>query len=260
VLLVKCQRSKRFLSIASAGAVVSVILATGPRVHAADAAGVPGVIAVCVGPDGDMRVVSDASACKKNETPLTWNIQGRDGIPGPAGAIGPVGPAGLQGPAGPEGPAGRDGRDGGNATPAPTVNARMKIDTLNSGNPTPIFSFSLGANSSVSSGGAGGGAGKVTFANLVVSKMLDADSVPLLQAAATGQIFRSLVIEVLPVGGSDPFAIYTFEDVVVTSNVIGSSTSVNEQDAFDFRRITSDVTLNGQTFHSCFDIKSLSSC
>src|SRR6185295_2598921 len=123
----------------------------------------------------------------------------------------------------------RDGRDGGSAPPTPTVNARMRIDTLNSGNPTPIFSFSLGATSSVSSGGAGGGAGKVTFANLVVSKMLDADSVPLLQAAATGQIFRSLVIEVLASGSNEPFATYTFEDVIVTSNVLGSSTSVNEQ-------------------------------
>jgi hypothetical protein len=35
---------------------------------------------------------------------------------------------------------------------------------------------------------------------------------------------------------------------------------VNQQDAFDFRRITSDVTVNGQTFHSCFDIKALLSC
>ena len=141
-----------------------------------------------------------------------------------------------------------------------TVNARMRIDGLNSNNLTPIFSFTLGATNSVSASGAGGGAGKVSFANLVVSKMLDGDSVPLLQAAATGQVLRSLVIEVLDAGGT-PFATYTFEDVVVTSNVIGASTStVNEQDAFDFRKITSDVTIGGQTFHSCFDIKALASC
>ena len=146
-----------------------------------------------------------------------------------------------------------------NERPAPAVAVQMRIDSLNGNNPTPIFSFSLGATNSASTSGAG--AGKVTFSDLVVSKMLDGDSVPLLQAAATGQVFRNLVIEVSSVGNSAPFATYTFEDVTVTSNVLGSSDStVNEQDAFDFRRISSDVTLNGQTFHSCFDIKALSSC
>lgn len=146
-------------------------------------------------------------------------------------------------------------------TARPIVNAQMRIDTLNGNNPTTIFAFSLGATNSSSSTENGGGAGRPTFANLTVSKMLDADSVPLLQAAATGQIFRRLVIDVFAAGSTVPFATYTFEDVLVASNVIGSTTSaVNEEDAFDFRRITSDVTLNGQTFHSCFDIKALTSC
>jgi len=34
----------------------------------------------------------------------------------------------------------------------------------------------------------------------------------------------------------------------------------SEQDTFDFRRITSDVSVNGQTFHSCFDVKASTSC
>ena len=91
--------------------------------------------------------------------------------------------------------------------------------------------------------------------------MLDGDSVPLLQATATGQVLGTLVIEVSAAGNSAPFATYTLEDLTVMSSVPGSSTSVvNEQDAFDFRRITSDVTVNGQTFHSCFDVKAASSC
>ena len=148
-----------------------------------------------------------------------------------------------------------------NEKSAPAVAAQMKIEGLNGNNPTPILSFSLGATNSASASGAGGGVGKATFSDLVVSKLLDGDSVPLLQAAATGQVLRSLVIEVSLVGSSVPFAVYTFEDVTVSSNVLGSSNgTVNEQDAFDFRKITSDVTLNGQTFHSCFDIKALSSC
>jgi len=248
------QHSKRYVRAASASAVMGLILAVSPMLHAA--AG--GVIVACVGPNGEMRAVAAADGCRKTETPLTWNIEG---IQGPAGAAGPTGPVG---PAGPEGPAGRDGRDGrdGSATPAPTVIAQMRIDGFNGNNPTPIFNFSVGAsNSGSSSSGGGGGAGKVTFTNLAVSKMLDGDSVPLLQAAATGQHLKSLVIEVLAVGTSVPFATYTFDDVVVASTVLGSSTSaINEQDNFDFSRITSDVTVNGQTFHSCFDIKALSSC
>lgn len=250
------QPSRGVIKAASAGAVFVMVLAFGPRLGAAgapDAAAAPDVIVACVGVNGDLRVASGNDGCKRGEAVLTWNIQGPNGNSGPTG---PTGPAGPEGPAGRDG---RDGRDGGGNAP-PTVNAQMRIDGLNSNNPTPIFSFSLGATNSISTSG-GAGVGKVTFANLVVSKMLDGDSVPLLQAAATGQVLRTLVITVFDAGSNVPFATYTFEDVVVTSNVLGSSTSaVNEQDAFDFRRITSDVTVNGQAFHSCFDIKALSSC
>ncbi len=246
------QRSRRVLVAAATSAMLSLILVFGPRVHAA---ATTDVIAACVAPNGDIRL-KGTSDCKANETLLTWNVQGPIGVAGPTGAAGAGGPAGAEGPAGRDG---RDGRDGaGNVPPTPTINARMRIDGLNSNNLTPIFSFSLGAANSTTASGAG--ASKVSFANLVVSKMLDGDSVPLLQAATTGQVLRSLVIEVFDAGGT-PFATYTFEDVVVTSNVIGASTSVvNEQDAFDFQKITSDVTIGGQTFHSCFDIKALTSC
>jgi type VI protein secretion system component Hcp len=245
-------RSRRIFYAALTSAALPMALTASVRLQAqADA----GVIVACVNANGEMRVAGDAGACGKNETALTWNTRG------PAGIAGPAGPIGAVGPAGPEGPAGRDGRDGGSVTPTPTVTAQMKIDGLNANNPTPIFGFTLGATNTTSTTGGGGGAGTVTFANLVVSKMLDGDSVPLLQAAATGQHLRSLVIEVSAAGSNVPFATYTFDDVVVASTALGSSTSaINEQDAFDFSRITSDVTLNGQTFHSCFDVKALTSC
>ena len=255
----RVKRVRRVASVVSAIAVVCVALAGGPGLYAASA---NGVLVACVGPNGEMRAVSGADACRRNETPLTWNAAGPQGTSGAAGATGPAGPAGSQGPEGPAGRDGRDGRDGaGSVAPVPTVNAQMRIDGLNSNNATPIFSFSLGATNSGASSAGGAGASKVTFANLVVSKMLDGDSVPLLQAAATGQVLRTLVIDVFAAGSNVPFAIYTFEDVVVTSNVLGSSTSaVSEQDAFDFHKITSDVTVNGQAFHSCFDIKTAASC
>jgi type VI protein secretion system component Hcp len=254
------KQSKRLVWVAAVSTALSLVLINGARVRAA---GPSDVIVACVAPNGDMRASNSADGCKQNETVLTWNVQGPIGITGPAGATGLVGPIGPVGPEGPAGRDGRDGRDGGdNAPPTPTVHAQMRIDGFNSNNATPIFGFSLGAtNSTSTSSGGGAGAGKVVFANLVVSKMLDGDSVPLLQAAATGQILKNLVIDVFAAGSSVPFATYTFDDVVVASNVLGASTSsVNEQEAFDFRRITSDVTVNGQTFHSCFDIKAVASC
>lgn len=138
---------------------------------------------------------------------------------------------------------------------------QMRISGINDNNPTTIQSFSLGATDTLSMSGSGGGAGKVSFANLAVSKGLDADSVPLLQAAATGQTLKTVIIDVFSSRDSAPFATYTFEDVIVTSNVIGAAnSSTSEQDAFDFRRITSDVTINGQAFHSYFDVKTSTSC
>jgi len=148
------------------------------------------------------------------------------------------------------------------AAPSNGVTVQMRIAGINDGSPTTIQSFSLGATDTLSvSTGSGGGAGKISFANLAVTKALDADSVPLLQAAATGQILKNVVIDVFTGHDTTPFATYTFEDVIVTSNVIGAAnSSTSEQDAFDFRRITSDVSINGQTFHSCFDVKVGASC
>jgi type VI protein secretion system component Hcp len=143
----------------------------------------------------------------------------------------------------------------------PAVRAQMRIDGVNGNNPTPIVTFSLGAANTVSVSDGGAGAGKVTFSNLVVSKLLDGFSVPLLQATATGQLLRTVVIDVIPAGKNAPAATYTFEDVLVTSTVLGSTTSaITEQDAFEFRRITSDVIVNGETFHSCFDVKAVAPC
>jgi hypothetical protein len=73
-------------------------------------------INACVKSNGDLTIVSDASACKAHEQLLTWNVQG------PAGPAGPAGPTGATGPAGPAGPdavadayVGRFGTDTGNA-------------------------------------------------------------------------------------------------------------------------------------------------
>ncbi|MDX6453191.1 MAG: type secretion system secreted protein Hcp [Gaiellaceae bacterium] len=51
-------------------------------------------INACLNDDGKLRLVTAGTACKKAESPLSWNTVG------PAGAQGPAGPAGAQGPPG----------------------------------------------------------------------------------------------------------------------------------------------------------------
>jgi type VI protein secretion system component Hcp len=213
-----------------------------------------GVIRGCVGNDRKISVIGPTDSCKNNESLVTWNAEG------PAGPTGPQGPIG---PAGPEGPAGRDGRDGtGPVTPAPTVAMTMTVDAMNGNNATPIQAFTLGAtNTGAVSGGGGGGAGKVDFQNLNVTKFLDGMSVQLLSAAATGKHIKDVKIEVFQIGNGTPFATYTFQDAQVTADLFGSSQkALSEQVSFDFAKIISDITINGTTFHSCFDIKNNLTC
>jgi hypothetical protein len=71
------------------------------------------VINACVKKkSGLVRVVASLNACRKRETPLSWNVQGPTGARGPTGAIGPAGPAGPTGPAGAPGPKGDTGPRG----------------------------------------------------------------------------------------------------------------------------------------------------
>ena len=98
-----------------------------------------GVIVGCQKPGkGFLRVVRDASDCRRNERIVTWNERGPAGPQGPAGPAGAPGPAGLQGPkgdsgvtgavgpAGPIGPAGAAGAAGqaGPAGPAGPAGAQ----------------------------------------------------------------------------------------------------------------------------------------
>lgn len=61
---------------------------------------------------GQLRIVENASNCRNNETPLTFNQQGVAGPAGPTGATGPTGAAGATGATGPAGPKGDKGDKG----------------------------------------------------------------------------------------------------------------------------------------------------
>lgn len=77
------------------------------------------VINACVNRLGRMHVLLRATQkCGKNQTAVSWNVNGPVGPPGqigppgpegPAGQTGPQGPAGQQGPPGPQGPVGAQG-------------------------------------------------------------------------------------------------------------------------------------------------------
>ena len=97
-------------------AVATALGAMAPAVSASD------VINACVGKTGALRVISAGKSCGRNETPLSWNIQGpqgEQGLAGPAGAIGPAGPQGAQGLAGPAGATGPAGPQGGQGLAGP---------------------------------------------------------------------------------------------------------------------------------------------
>lgn len=81
-------------------------------------------INACTDKFGNLRIVNDPTTCKAHETPLTWNVQGPQGlpgpqgeqgiqgVPGPAGVQGATGPQGAIGPIGPAGPQGLKGDTG----------------------------------------------------------------------------------------------------------------------------------------------------
>jgi Lamin Tail Domain/Collagen triple helix repeat (20 copies) len=99
------------------------------------------VINACVKKkSGKVRVVASLNACRRGESPLSWNVQGPAGGRGPTGAAGPTGPAGAAGPkgdagargatgtAGAPGPAGRQGPTGPQGPAGPPL---ASLESLN---------------------------------------------------------------------------------------------------------------------------------
>jgi hypothetical protein len=79
------------LSIATLGGAASATHNVASEFHACVKAGAP------------MRYVVSPTSCRLGETPITWNEQGPQGLPGPQGVQGvpgPTGPMGEQGPPG----------------------------------------------------------------------------------------------------------------------------------------------------------------
>jgi len=134
---------------------------------------------------------------------------------------------------------------------------------IEEGTPTPILGFSFGELNATTIGSAtgGAGAGKVSFSNITVNKMLDAVSVQLLKAAATGSHFTKVTIQTFNQGENSPFATYVFDTVFVGSDVIGGNgNSLNETVMFVVGSIQADITVGGVSYHSCWDVVQNKAC
>jgi hypothetical protein len=96
------------------------------------------VINACVKKgSGQVRVVRPGAACRKKESPLSWNAQGPAG---PRGAAGPTGAPGATGPPGPPGPAGPAGPKGDTGARGATGASGPKGDAGPQGPPGPALS------------------------------------------------------------------------------------------------------------------------
>jgi type VI secretion system secreted protein Hcp len=146
-------------------------------------------INACLNDEGKLRLVPAVSACKKSESPLSWNT------------VGPQGPEGLQGPAGAAGPAGRDGRDGSSAsTPADpnAVAGSVNITGQKQGQIGPIDLTGM-SHEIVSPRDAASGlpTGKRMHKPFVITKQLDKSTPILLSALTTNENLTSVLIGLL---------------------------------------------------------------
>lgn len=259
----------RGVSCAAAGGVVlSLLFGAGTRLDAQ-----AGEIRACVGTNGSLRIVGAGEPCRPNEGLLTWNAQGPGGATGPAGPAGPIGPTGNVGPAGPTGPDGAIGPTGAQGPaaevppgPAPVITAQMTLETVDASpgiiGPNPIINFTLGGlnNTTIGSATGGAGTGKVSFAPLNVTKMLDGMSPVLLTHLASGNHFKEVKIEVFG-AGNVLIATYKFKTAFVTSDLIGGeSMSLSEQVIFVFGILESEVNVGGASAHTCWNQMTNHSC
>jgi len=93
-------------------------------------------IQACVRKDGRLRLVAEKANCRKTERPISWNVRGPQGEPGPAGPVGPAGadgapgPSGVDGAPGPAGSAGPPGPQGDRGAQGPKGDPGTSVDAL----------------------------------------------------------------------------------------------------------------------------------
>ncbi len=114
-----------FGTAAVAIGIYAAVAAAGPSPAVIDACALSG--------QGQLRIVGDGDSCKKNETAVSWNVEGPTGVTGATGATGATGNTGATGAMGTPGATGNAGATG--ATGAPGADGGQHIVYSGSVNP-----------------------------------------------------------------------------------------------------------------------------
>jgi type VI secretion system secreted protein Hcp len=185
-------------------------------------------IHACVKDSGDVRIVSSAAACKKNENAIDWSVTG------------PAGPQGLQGPKGDKGDKGDPGSAG--VPPGDQPNNLNATLTLNGITQTiPLQSFSWGAENPTTIGSAtgGAGAGKIKFNEIHVRFAENAVTPTLLLRLATGQHFSDGSISYTVAGGTAKISL----DTIFTTTLDGGGADHGALPAVDLTLLTGKLAV-----------------
>jgi type VI secretion system secreted protein Hcp len=247
-----------------------VVLGAGAAIAVGQIPNSGGEIKVCFAPDRGVRFVDDGKACAEGEETVKIN---QKGPAGPAGAPGAPGAQGVPGPAG-------GGGIGVPVYPIPASDFLLEIDGIKGESKEQkhpgtidIESFSWG----LSQGGvknssrlaSGGGAGKVVFSDISVSKSTDAASPLLFKSAATGKHIKKAVLYGRKAGGGQQeYLKITLEDCLISSfqqgpQAPGSGAGQLESFSLNFAKISysySPVGADGKAgspLIATYDLKSL---
>jgi type VI secretion system secreted protein Hcp len=188
-------------------------------------------INACLNDEGKLRLVPAVSACRKAETPLSWNTVGPPGAQGLPGVTGP------QGVAGPAGPAGRDGRDGTSTGTPPDPNSvagTLDVTGAKQGalSTIPVIGFS---HEIVSPRDPASGlpTGKRLHKPIVVTKLMDKTSPLLLNALVTNENLSSVTFTLLRSG--QPVATIKLTNASIADYTANGET---EHWSFTYQKIT----------------------
>jgi type VI secretion system secreted protein Hcp len=203
-------------SIPGSGGTIS-----GCYVTATSTAGSPAAVVPPQNPGilGSLRIIDAENSqlpavqrsCLINETPISWNQQGPQGLPGAAGVPGVAGAGGAPGAQGVPGtlpsPPLQFSAGGHEFLDIPGIEGES-TDAKHKGEIT-ISTFSIGG---------GGGTGKVNVHDLTITKSVDKSSPKLFQSVATGKHFSQVVLTVakLSHGVNHDYLRFTFSDVLVS--------------------------------------------
>ena len=92
---------------------------------------------------GQLRLVSDADACRANEEAISWNQVGPQGLPGPQGPTGPQGAPGATGQQGPQGPEGPQGPQGPQGQQGPAALLGFQVVEASTQSQTSVFTTAV---------------------------------------------------------------------------------------------------------------------